>query len=967
MVTIMKHFLYILFLINLLPITAWGQLPLLRNFTTQDYKGGTQNWAIDQMDDGSLLFANNSGLLVFDSDKWNSYQVPNFTNVRSVLYKKENHRIYVGATNEFGYFYDDGSSIGYRYKSLATAVITKIGSFGEIWNILDMGDEIALQAKNHIFIIRPNGKITVYPVKYRIENASVAHGKLIVSAQECIYSYTGDRLMTMKGTSPLNGLLIRGALPLDNGAILFVTANNGTFVYSNDKCVPYSLDLNEQLKKSQVFCTSLHHNYLVFGTVRDGAIIKDLKTGVNYYVNGITGLGNNTVLSLMFDKSDNLWLGLDNGIAYVMIDVACRDLLGMNNSIGTGYASIIHNQKLYLGTNQGLYFIDYPLHTSITPMKPQYIHGITGQIWSLHEVDGSLLCASDNGAFMVEGNATHKIDKLGGTWSFAELSHHPGHVLVCDYKGFAILRRSGSGYVFQNRVAGIDISAGGFLEDQDGSIWLSHWQQGVYHFWLSDDLTKAINLEYYHRGNGLNADDNNLICKIDGKVYVSSAEGFKIYDKKTKKLINAEWLNKIFNTYGSALRVVETPTKSLWAYKPNYLALASKQDNGKYAVKTFPYANVINRLQMSLGHMGYLDDSHTLMNYDNGFYVMNHRFSVAKKPEQVFVRSIYSTNNNDTLLYENDGSPSNKKLTIAKRLNSLRIEYVLPEYRDNNAIEYSYYLENYDHGWSSSTHSTSKEYTHLSKGEYVFHVKAHDTLYNTTSETSIKIEILPAWYETWWAYFVYAIMAFAALRYFIKYLIRRSQRELERIKFEKERQLREQETLFQIEEEKKEKELVKLRNEQLVVDLKHKASQLADSTMNLVRKNDMLQELDVQMQELSGIIGKDTPKSTVNKMIKDVRRSIQRNIKEDENWEKFEENFNLVYDNFMKKLTEQFPDLKANDKKLCAYLRMGLSSKEMASLLNTTLRSIETARYRLRKKLDLKQGQNLTSFIQNFK
>ena len=128
----------------------------------------------------------------------------------------------------------------------------------------------------------------------------------------------------------------------------------------------------------------------------------------------------------------------------------------------------------------------------------------------------------------------------------------------------------------------------------------------------------------------------------------------------------------------------------------------------------------------------------------------------------------------------------------------------------------------------------------------------------------------------------------------------------------------------------------------------------------------MLQELDEQMQELSGIIGKDTPKTTVNKMIKDVRRSIQRNIKEDENWEKFEENFNLVYDNFMKKLTEQFPDLKANDKKLCAYLRMGLSSKEMASLLNTTLRSIETARYRLRKKLNLKQGQNLTSFIQDF-
>ena len=87
-------------------------------------------------------------------------------------------------------------------------------------------------------------------------------------------------------------------------------------------------------------------------------------------------------------------------------------------------------------------------------------------------------------------------------------------------------------------------------------------------------------------------------------------------------------------------------------------------------------------------------------------------------------------------------------------------------------------------------------------------------------------------------------------------------------------------------------------------------------------------------------------------------------MNDDDNWEKFRDNFNMVYDNFMHQLTTHFPDLKKNDLKLCAYLRMGLSSKEMASLLNTSVRSIETARYRLRKKLNLGQGENLTSFIQ---
>lgn len=958
---------YIFILISfLLPLSMVAQMPLLRNFTPQEYKGGTQNWGIDQQSDGSLLFANNNGLILFDGDSWASYQVPNFTNVRAVYYEQSSDRIYVGATNEFGYFYSDGKTTGYRYKSLSTDVLKKIHNFGEIWNILNLGDEIAFQAKNHIFILHDNRKITIYPMKHRIENAAVVNGKLIVSAQESVHVYNQGHMNPLKGTEALRGKLIRGAFAWGDGEIAFATANHGLYLYNNVTCNPLSLDINEQLKKSQVFCVSHHHNYLVFGTVRDGAIIKDLRSGINYYVNSVTGLSNNTVLSIKFDKWDNLWLGLDNGIAYVMIDVACRDLLGTNNSIGTGYASIIYDYKLYLGTNQGLFVSDYPLRTSLTPAKPQYVHGITGQIWSLQEIDGSLLCGCDNGAFEIKGNVAKQIDKLNGTWSFVELTHHSGYILACDYDGFVILQRSGSGFVLVNRLTGFDVSGGGFLEDSDGSIWLSHWQQGIYHFKLSNDLKRIVNVEYFHRGNGLVADDNNLICKIGGKVYVSSAEGFKTYNQKTKRLQPAKAIDKIFNTYGTALRIVETPSKDLWAYKPGYLAIALRKSNGSYNVKEFAFTNVYNRLQMSLGHMGFLDSTHTLMNYDNGFFVMNHHFTTDEQSNEVFVRSIFSTNLNDTLLYSSSLQKSIHKLTIPKHLNSLRIEYVMPEFRDNQAVTYSYYLEDYDHGWSAPTLATSKEYTHLSKGRYVFHVKAHNALFGTESESSIVIVIEPAWYETWWAYALYSIVAILLIWQFVKYLIRRSKRDLERIKAEKERQLREQEALFQIEEEKKEKELVKLRNEQLVIDLKHKSSQLADSTMNLVRKNDMLQELDLQMQELSSNIGKDTPKSSLNKIIKDIRRSIQLNIKEDENWEKFEENFNLVYDNFMIKLSQQFPDLKPNDKKLCAYLRMGLSSKEMASLLNTTLRSIETARYRLRKKLNLNQGQNLTSFIQNF-
>lgn len=148
--------------------------------------------------------------------------------------------------------------------------------------------------------------------------------------------------------------------------------------------------------------------------------------------------------------------------------------------------------------------------------------------------------------------------------------------------------------------------------------------------------------------------------------------------------------------------------------------------------------------------------------------------------------------------------------------------------------------------------------------------------------------------------------------------------------------------------------------------MKHKSNELAGSTMNLIHHNDILQKLDESMQDLSEAVRREDKKTVVTGKITEIRNNLQTYLNDDDGWGKFEENFNLVYDDFMKKLTDQFTTLKMSDRKLCAYLRMGLSSKEMASLLNMSVRSIETARYRLRKKLNLEAGDNLTDFIQNF-
>ena len=148
------------------------------------------------------------------------------------------------------------------------------------------------------------------------------------------------------------------------------------------------------------------------------------------------------------------------------------------------------------------------------------------------------------------------------------------------------------------------------------------------------------------------------------------------------------------------------------------------------------------------------------------------------------------------------------------------------------------------------------------------------------------------------------------------------------------------------------------------MELDHKAQDLAASTMNVIRKNEILLDIDYELESLSENMTAD--RNTMLKRLAKIRHMIKENIQHDNIWQQFEENFDIVYDDFLKRLGEQYPQLTVSDKKMCAYLKMDLSSKEIAPLLNLTVRSVEMTRYRLRKKLGLSRENNLTEFLQNF-
>jgi DNA-binding CsgD family transcriptional regulator len=165
--------------------------------------------------------------------------------------------------------------------------------------------------------------------------------------------------------------------------------------------------------------------------------------------------------------------------------------------------------------------------------------------------------------------------------------------------------------------------------------------------------------------------------------------------------------------------------------------------------------------------------------------------------------------------------------------------------------------------------------------------------------------------------------------------------------------------LHQLELEKSEKEVVKLRNEKLEAEIEFKNTQLASTAMHLVHKEEFLGKVKNELQHLN----KNGKENADPGELKKILRILSEEEKLNEEWEQFSVHFNKVHSNFLVTLKEKYPSLKAHELKLCAYLRMNLSSKEIAQLMSISIRGVEISRYRVRKKLQIPTEVNLFQFL----
>jgi len=834
-------------------------VPEIWNIGRSEYRGGTKNWNIVDDEQGNIYVANNNGILRFDGEDRETFPASNNSIVRSLAFGSDN-RLYVGAYNEIGVL-DRSAETGIRYSSLNHLIPENARNFDDVWNIYQTRFGVVFQSFESIFIYKNNTVHVIRPGERFGNSFYVKNNYYVVEVGVGLRMLVDGGLETITDDSLFTQDEIQSLTPVNANDLLVGTMNNGLFVLSGQTMQPWDTEISEELKKSKLYCGSVHKSTFMFGTIKSGLFVVNERGEIREHLNRSNGLQNNTVLSLFVDRQDNVWLGLDIGIDF------------LKSSLPT---SVI---------NDGLIIFE-------------------------------------------KGR--------DGRWKF------------------------------RNRVQGFDISSKDLILRNNNWPWMSHGYLGLFHIHINESLDSVILVREYRGTGNLHEELPYILHTRSDDFFISTSQGIYQFDEQKELFYKPEELNEFFNDFTLIYFLKEDRNRNLWYSAREGMGVFRLLEDGTFTNISTPFldlndtrvspfdniyiqdpANIFIGTQKGLVHY----DPSIYKNYFNEMHVYLNRVTVSSKREDSLY---YFSCNSHFAEREIDD-----QFALPWSWNNISFRFNSPDMENAGHIEYSYRLMNFDDDWSDWSMLNSKEYTNLHEGDYCFEVKARNIYGNVSAEDSFCFTVEPPFSRSYKALILYFLL-FSAIILASAYLYLRR---IERVRLqEKNRQLNAFKKTEQTLEEQKlaaEAEVMQLKNERLQSEMKHKNKELTSAAYHIIQKNKFLNSLK---QELSALIQNAKNESVVADL-KKISRKIDRDIQNEKSWEVFDRYFDEVHQEFHSRLRNLHPELTPGELRLCSYLRMNVTTKEIAPLMNISIRGVEISRYRLRKKLKLDQSANLVDYL----
>lgn len=756
----------------------------------------------------------------------------------------------------------------------------------------------------------------------------------------------------------------------------------------------YSYDENNESTIGSNRIIAMHREEsgnIWIGTDGGGLNYFEVKSGqfTRYQYKGFDNksLSNNSVYAVTIDREGNLWTGNYHGGVNLSKGIPGFWFLGSNpgyeNSLDNKLVSAILKDSrgyLWIGTDgNGINIYNQHMERVEETVLPGSFIDNTGNIpvLALMEDSRGFIWVGTylEGFFRIDPrNRSYRQFKAGDP-AYPQIKNNDIRCFFEDKEKRIWAGTNGGGiYVYDPATGQIEAILRDLNSDNSLSLdWIRDITSDSYGFiWIGTafglncyDPVKNEFVNYFHESTDTASLSDNMVYGIhedkENTLWVGTNNGLGRFNR-TKNVFHNYYIEDGLPS-NTIVSILEDEDGNLWLPTNNGLSMLN---TGTGDFTNYYRSEGLNSYSF-IEHARHSDEEgHMYLGTIEGL-VYFHPDSVGKTEIDVPVRitNLMLFNKPVQIDEEVDGKVILEKhisltdrIELAYKHNVLSLEYTAFYFKDPSLIKYRYKLVGFDDDWNYDLAGNQLvTYTNLKPDDYTFVVQVLDNenKEQVLNTTQLEIHVIPPfWMRMWFRIVVLLILIALAFSWYRNRLIywKKQKEDLKRKMLE--------------DQLKNEKEQMQLRSEKLRAEfekqeaqMNFKNSQLISFALQLTHKNEIMRKIKNRLNSYY----KSIKNEEVKQGIIELNETIDQEFKLQKDWERFERHFNEVHRDFFKKLKSQYPDLGVTYLRLSAYLKLELSSKEIASLMNISTRGVEKARSRLRKKFQLDRNEGLSAFL----
>ncbi len=739
--------------------------PFVQNFTSKDIGLLGINFnKIFQANDGQVVFNTISGLCFFNGANWDYFFEDPKLGKKKDICQTASGIIYAIKNNDLGYYNIDKTWP--YFASIKHKLPQKYHKSLSFINCFTQKDKVIFVSIHHIFILE-NDQFEIIEIDDSVINAFQTKNDIYISLKnQKLASLQGEKIHPITPINTIDESEIINVFKRKNN--LWICTKSGKFYTLRDGVLNHNFSIPDSL----IYKNALNNNVVAlldgsfaFSSDNKGIVVIDNKGKVQQIINKKAGILYDTIDTMVVDKEGALWITSAKGVSRIEINNTTRyeDLTSFSGHV---YDIFRYQDTMYFGTETGL----YKLNTT-DPTKNRYIKmfGLNAKIFDSYILNDLLLLVTSQGIYQIQGDTNKLISPVKEYGSITRSHIDPNRFYFATQNGIDIYyvkpkKNNSWQWSYQSYVFLKNEFVKTIYESPKGYLWFNSLKNSFYR-WIpkvnqKDSLlldqrdidpfliSTVITSTGY---TSINNVKNKVLFLGDTIPYTLSKNEKELVPFPLKNLIGdynkEESASKIFLGSNNTIFVnsLDMPRKIL---RYQFDHQKKTYDNPK---KIFPWIKY-----PSVGD--FFDDSNGIVWFSTFSNIIRYDTKKQEFAEQEFETLIAEVSiGNDSIIHTFLNNKS--KIVLPLEFNTIQFKAGAPSYGNVKNNKFKFFLEGHDKQWPEYyEYSSNKTYHKLPPGKYILKVKSRNTQLSEGKMAVMPFTILPPWYQTWWAYVLYALL-----------------------------------------------------------------------------------------------------------------------------------------------------------------------------------------------------------------